>query len=59
MQKRVRQKMGIFNLPKANIASGAITQCWQFSKNDPVGTYQLELQFNDIVFKGLAFQILK
>lgn len=49
----------IFNLPKANIASGAITQCWQFSKNDPVGTYQLELQFNDIVFKGLAFQILK
>lgn len=49
----------IFKLPKADIAGGTITQCWQFSKNHPVGTYQLELQFNDIVFKGLAFQILK
>ncbi len=38
---------------------GVITQCWNFSKETPIGTYQLEVQVNDITFKGLNFEVLK
>lgn len=44
---------------KEQLTSGTIAHCWTFTKTDPIGTYQVEAQFNDIVFKGLSFRILK
>lgn len=54
-----KEHLVIFNLPKSALEGDVITQCWQFAKTDPIGTYQLEIQFNETVFKGLSFRILK
>ncbi|MGC7560883.1 hypothetical protein [Pasteurella sp. PK-2025] len=54
-----KEHLILFNVPKSALQSDVITQCWQFSKSDPIGTYQLEIQFNETVFKGLSFRILK
>lgn len=48
-----------FNVPKESLNNNTFVQCWQFNKQNPIGTYTLDLQFNDIVFKGLKFEILK
>lgn len=48
-----------FNLPKSDIKNYVVSQCWKFNKEHPMGIYQLDVQFNDIVFKGLSFEILK
>lgn len=47
------------NVPKGAVSNNILLQCWQFNKENPIGTYTLDLQFNDIVFKGLKFEILK
>lgn len=36
-----------------------LTRCWKFTKEDPVGHYRLDVQINDIIFKGLAFEVVK
>lgn len=48
-----------FNMSKEQIVDDIVSQCWTFTKNDPIGTYKLDVQFNDIVFKGLEFKVLK
>lgn len=49
----------IFNVDKKDIKNNQFVQCWTFGKEDPIGEYKLDLQFNDIVFKGLSFNLLK
>lgn len=36
-----------------------ITRCWNFDESDPKGKYQMEIQINNQVFKGLSFEIVK
>ncbi|MGQ0286259.1 hypothetical protein ACT2CV_03495 [Pasteurellaceae bacterium 22721_9_1] len=48
-----------FTIPKNAIQNNAVHQCWIFDKKDPIGNYTLEVQFNDTVFKGLSFRVLK
>ena len=38
---------------------GEATFCWRFGKEDPIGEYKVDAQFNDIVFKNLKFTVLK
>ncbi|MBN6710250.1 hypothetical protein JFL47_11805 [Haemophilus haemoglobinophilus] len=49
----------VFNMMKKEIKDNTPTQCWGLGKTDPIGTYKLDVQFNNIVFKGLEFQLLK
>lgn len=49
----------VFNVAKKEIKNNQFAQCWTFGKEDPVGEYKVDLQFNDIVFKGLSFNLLK
>lgn len=44
---------------KTEIRDNTPTQCWTFGKQDPIGTYKLDVQFNDIVFKNIEFKLLK
>lgn len=48
-----------FTIPKEAIKDNVVSQCWTFTKKDPIGTYKLDVQFNSIVFKGLEFKVLK
>lgn len=36
-----------------------ITKCWRFEKNDPLGTYTLEVRVNDIIFPAQPFELVK
>ncbi|WP_386696887.1 hypothetical protein [Lonepinella sp. MS14436] len=49
----------VTNMNKADIKDNLITRCWEFTPQDPIGKYNVEVQFNDIVFKGLSFEILR
>lgn len=49
----------VFNMMKKEIKDNTPTQCWELGKTDPIGTYKLDVQFNNIVFKGLEFELLK
>lgn len=48
-----------FHVPKSEVKSNTFSQCWQFNKQNPIGTYKLDVQFNGVVFKGLEFKVLK
>lgn len=47
------------NIEKSDLVNNTLSQCWKFNKQNPIGIYKLDLQFNDLVFKGLEFEILK
>ncbi|TYG33628.1 hypothetical protein FW755_00225 [Lonepinella koalarum] len=51
--------LAITLINESEIKNNVVTRCWQFEQNDPVGKYKLDVQFNDIVFKGLSFEVLK
>ncbi|WP_386692993.1 MULTISPECIES: hypothetical protein [unclassified Lonepinella] len=51
--------LAITLIDRSEIKNNVATRCWQFEQNDPVGKYKLDVQFNDIVFKGLSFEVLK
>lgn len=36
-----------------------LSRCWRFYKTDPIGKYKMEVQINDLIFKGLEFEIVK
>ncbi|MDD0824692.1 hypothetical protein PTQ27_09495 [Mannheimia sp. AT1] len=42
-----------------NVNTENLNRCWDFDKTDPIGKYQMEIQINDIIFKGLEFEIVK
>lgn len=42
-----------------NMNNQNFSRCWSFDKNDPIGKYQMEIQINDHIFKGLDFEIVK
>ena len=46
-------------ITKAEMPNNRAVFCWRFTKEDPLGEYKLDVQFNDIVFKGLKFKVLK
>lgn len=47
------------NVTAAEIQNNQFVFCWTFTKNDPMGEYKLDAQFNDIVFKNLKFTVIK
>ena len=47
------------NVTKAEMLKGEAAFCWRFGKEDPIGEYKVDAQFNDIVFKNLKFTVLK
>lgn len=49
----------VFDMMKKDIKDNTPAQCWALGKKDPIGTYKLDVQFNDIVFKNLEFKLLK
>lgn len=44
---------------KTSEVSQYIRRCWSFDRKDPTGKYQMEVQINDHIFKGLEFEIVK
>lgn len=36
-----------------------VGRCWGFDSTDPIGKYKLDVQINNIIFKDLAFEIVK
>ncbi|WP_439328393.1 hypothetical protein [Lonepinella sp. BR2357] len=46
-------------LKKSDIKNNVASKCWKFDEKDPIGKYKLDVQFNNIVFKGLSFEVLK
>lgn len=48
-----------FDMMRKDIKDNVPSQCWVFTPNDPIGTYKVDMQFNDIVFKNLEFKLLK
>ncbi|WP_439258226.1 hypothetical protein [Lonepinella sp. BR2271] len=44
---------------QAEFNNNEYVRCWIFDTSDPVGKYNFEIQFNDTVFKGLSFEVLK
>ncbi|WP_439241638.1 hypothetical protein [Lonepinella sp. BR2474] len=47
------------SVKKSDVKNNVVSRCWRFDKNDPVGKYKLDAQFNNIVFKNLSFEVLK
>lgn len=44
---------------KQAINNEEISSCWSFDDTDPLGKYTLELQVNDLLFKGVQFELVK
>lgn len=39
--------------------NGAVSQCWQFDKTDPIGQYRIDIQIDEIVFPTQKFSVVK
>lgn len=48
----------VFEIPRSEIKNNTAVQCWEFGKQDPVGEYHIDVQFNNVVFKNLKFEVL-
>ncbi|MDG2916606.1 hypothetical protein P7M46_01065 [Bisgaard Taxon 10/6] len=48
----------VFEIPRTEIKNDVVLQCWEFGKQDPVGEYHVDVQFNNVVFKNLKFEVL-
>lgn len=48
----------VFNIPRSKIKNNAVVHCWAFGKQDPIGEYHMDVQFNNVVFKNLKFKVL-
>lgn len=46
-------------ISKLHSQNGVVSQCWQFSKQDPVGEYSIELQIDDITFPKQTFKVVR
>ncbi|AUI66070.1 MULTISPECIES: pseudouridine synthase [Glaesserella] len=42
-----------------SINNELIRRCWKFDKTDPLGTYKLTLQVNDVTFPTQTFSVVK
>lgn len=38
---------------------GALSQCWQFDKTDPIGKYSIAVRINNTNFPAMPFEIVK
>ncbi|AWI51629.1 hypothetical protein AM202_02850 [Actinobacillus minor 202] len=43
----------------ASVNNEYISRCWKFDTTDPIGTYHMEIQIGDFVFKNLSFNVIK
>ncbi|WLF83660.1 hypothetical protein [Moraxella sp. ZY210820] len=39
--------------------NGTVSQCWQFTKQDPIGQYHIEISIGDILFPTQKFNVIK
>lgn len=51
-----KQHQVMSTLPNQN---GVVSQCWQFSKQDPIGQYSIEVKIDDTTFSKQTFNVVK
>lgn len=39
--------------------NGTVSQCWQFTKQDPIGQYRIDISIGDILFPTQIFNVIK
>lgn len=39
--------------------NGTVSQCWQFTKQDPIGQYRIDISIGDILFPTQIFNIIE
>lgn len=42
-----------------NNVNGTVSQCWQFTKQDPIGQYRIDISIGDILFPTQIFNIIE
>ncbi|WP_249960919.1 hypothetical protein [Histophilus somni] len=49
----------MFDIMRKDIRDNTPALCWALGKDDPIGIYKMDVQFNNVVFENLEFELLK
>ncbi|QEH17903.1 hypothetical protein [Histophilus somni] len=59
MEDNQKNFLIMFDMMKKDIRNNTPTLCWALGTDDPIGIYKLDVQFNNVVFENLEFELLK